>query len=299
MEYERRGEALLRGPLGCALLLDVATNLGYPFDFFADPAVSFWLAGTAADWCDPWGNAYQLDWALQDGAGCSDLALAIGQDPAFAWWWDPLDLETQVWVSGRMLRGNASADHNQSDEPLVPFLSEDWRGDKRYQVTSELRDGKTALGTACALNAADYNVCFPLSAWRVRFLREVRVWEVHAPEDWHALCVAYPRTREDGRLAPDWEAAAREWDGVHISLGGVLSSERVRNEDGHGWSMMEEWNVERTRWIADVPVEGERIPDFQRSAHFQELARYGYGWAESESRRLRVREGSGYMELRQ
>ena len=100
MEYERRGEALLRGPLGCALLLDVATNLGYPFDFFADPAVSFWLAGTAADWCDPWGNAYQLDWALQDGAGCSDLALAIGQDPAFAWWWDPLDLETQVWVSG-------------------------------------------------------------------------------------------------------------------------------------------------------------------------------------------------------
>ena len=47
-------------------------------------------------------------------------------------------------------------------------------------------------------------------------------------EDWHQLCVRYPAKRRDGGLTVNWGSAARDWDGVHLSLGGLLSGEQAR-----------------------------------------------------------------------
>ena len=33
---------------------------------------------------------------------------------------------------------------------------------------------------------------FPLAWWTMRFLEEVRVFEIHGPADWYDLCVRYP-----------------------------------------------------------------------------------------------------------
>ena len=274
--HEQRTQALLHGPLGCALLLDMATNPSIPIETFASPGVSFWLAGQAVDWWDPHRDGFRVEWALTDGGQQRDIAQAIARHPAFAWWWEPMDTEAQVWLSPRVLRGNANADHNPTYEPLDPFRPEHWIDEEYQPGTGTLRGGTTAEATAYALTAADFISAFPLAGWRVRPMREAQVWEVHHPRDWHALCTAYPKIAQDGRLTPEWSAVAREWDGVHLSLGGVLSCERARYEDAHGWSMMEGWHVEGTKWVGNIPMEGHRLPDFQRSAHRQNLQRYPY-----------------------
>ena len=75
-------------------------------------------------------------------------------------------------------------------------------------------------------------------------------YEITSPLDAHELCARYP-TRGNGRgrylrlfpvkriepnsdtdersfLTVDWEAAAKDWDGVHLTFGGLLTSDSVR-----------------------------------------------------------------------
>ena len=87
----------------------------------------------------------------------------------------------------------------------------------------------------------------------------VRVFEVHGPEDWNRLCVRYPaKGTKDGPpdpewLVPDWGAAAAEWDGVHVSLGGLLTTEQVRYESTGGVSMLLFTESELTYWLRGFP----------------------------------------------
>ena len=52
--------------------------------------------------------------------------------------------------------------------------------------------------------------------WPMRFLEDVRVFEIHGPVDWYDLCTKYPAKYKESRsrLAPNWGAVAEEWDGV-------------------------------------------------------------------------------------
>ena len=100
------------------------------------------------------------------------------------------------------------------------------------QITSTLhRPHLTSELIAYDERVGDYMCEFPL-AWRsMRFLGEVRVFEIHGSSDWHGLCVKYPgRYTEDSRLVPNWGAVAEEWDGVRLSFGGYADcrAESVR-----------------------------------------------------------------------
>ena len=88
----------------------------------------------------------------------------------------------------------------------------------------------------------DYLCEFPLAWWAMRFPLDARVFEIHDPSDWHELCVRYQaRGTEDDRLVPNWGAVSEEWDGVHLSLGGLLITEQGRYESRAGWTMLESW----------------------------------------------------------
>ena len=93
----------------------------------------------------------------------------------------------------------------------------------------------------------------------MRIPPSVRVFEVHGPEDWNRLCVRYPaKGTKDGPpdpewLVPDWAAAAEEWDGVHVSLGGLLTTEQVRYESTGGVSMLLFTASELTYWLRGFP----------------------------------------------
>ena len=290
MTNEEKAQALLSSPAGCSFILDMSENLHLGIERIADPNVSFWLASSAMDWCDVYadeGLQERLDMALDAAKDFTDLALEVVSNPLFAWWYEPLDLDNQIWTSPEMSHGTDGSPF----EPK-PFVPQSWRkpappnedgdpvSDTYLQETSTLRGGTTSQVTAFAIYAADHICAFPLAAWHVRFQQDVRVYEINHPSDWHALCLEFPHRAPDGRLVPNWQAVSDHWDGVHITLGGALSCEQARYESDGEWSKMLFWHTELTRWLNRIAVTGERIPDFQREPHDLEmqLRRFPYGF---------------------
>lgn len=307
MTNDAKAQALLASPVGCALILDLSANSHLPLEYFAQPKVSFWLAASAIDFMDPYSDGshqYHQEWATRDAANHADLALQIVSHPAFAWWYEPVDLANQVWVSPRM-------PHGPDPDPLVPFDSKRWGKPApphpdydspvptSWQTTSTLRGastrqptappagappawapgGSTCQITAFAIGAADFICDFPLAAWQIRFHRKVRVHEINHPADWHALCLEYPHQARDGRLLPNWPAVSEHWDGIHLTLGGMLSCEQARCAADGQWSMLQYWHAEQTHWLNPLQITGSRMPDVQRSPQWDEwdeLARYPY-----------------------
>ena len=288
MTNEEKAQALLSSPPGCSLILDVSANLHLPLEYFADPKVSFWLASSAVDWCDIRRGTSSQKMALDAAKDYEDLALRIASHPAFTWWYEPVDLENQVWSSPQMPRG----DRNPDPSLLNAFAPERWRhpdppngGDDQptpstySQITSTLRGVSTSEVTAYAIYAADHISTFPLAVWKVWFNPSVRVREINHPADWHALCLDFPHRARDGRLIPNWREVSDQWDGVHLTLGGMLSCEQTRYDEGGEWSMMQFWHTEQTRWMNRMAITGERMPDVQRDHHQQDLRRFSYGYA--------------------
>ena len=100
MDAEARVAELLRAPLGCAFLL-IARASGLVPEAVAEPAVSVRLAAAAAREIGIWrmDHAAAVDHALRQGRQHADLARAILEWPTSAWWYGPLDIERQVWLS--------------------------------------------------------------------------------------------------------------------------------------------------------------------------------------------------------
>jgi hypothetical protein len=73
--------------------------------------------------------------------------------------------------------------------------------------------------------------------------------------------MAYPTCRPDALIEPDWQAVSQDWDGVHLSIGGLLTTERVRwGTPGHETHLFG-WSVESTAWLRWVFGSVERLLD--------------------------------------
>lgn len=104
---------------------------------------------------------------------------------------------------------------------------------------------------------------------RVSVNASARVFEVTGPERWAELCARFPldatfsrrgdweqATARDGRwLIPDWPRVAEEYDGVHVSVLGYLSTAGRAVPVGDGWaSVLAGWNPDETYWLTDSAV---------------------------------------------
>ena len=88
-----------------------------------------------------------------------------------------------------------------------------------------------------------------------------RMLEIHSRDAWAALARFYPRA-EAGftftsaprpqsavRLDPDWSALSRDWDGVHLSIGGWLTAEDVPYQSEGQTTELRGWDMESTVWL--------------------------------------------------
>lgn len=143
----------------------------------------------------------------------------------------------------------------------------------------------------------------PLSIWRLRASPSARVYEIHSCQDWRTLVARYPidasewaarscswelsarsfpagdpadellavpgqtAARRGWRrvLMPDWPAVAADWDAVHLSWRGLVTTEgRVVELDDGDVTILRNWCSERTTWLTprlDLGNEVLRQPD--------------------------------------
>ncbi|MBW4041711.1 MAG: hypothetical protein HIU86_06220 [Acidobacteria bacterium] len=95
----------------------------------------------------------------------------------------------------------------------------------------------------------------------------VRVFEIHGPGAWTALAAGYPFdvsrarrqdwfrvTGRDGAwIIPDWQAVARDWDAVHVSVLGYLrTATRALAVDDTRATMLAGWDPDSTWWLTAV-----------------------------------------------
>jgi hypothetical protein len=121
-----------------------------------------------------------------------------------------------------------------------------------------------AVGLACAedpLGDEQFEV------WAVGIDPAARVYEVHEPGDWGWLAATCPRdvtasrghdwsrwTGHEGRwILPDWRSVATQWDGVHVSVAGYLSTAGMAvDTGGAAATLLAGWDADQTLWLRDV-----------------------------------------------
>jgi hypothetical protein len=94
---------------------------------------------------------------------------------------------------------------------------------------------------------------------------DARVFEIDQPQAWQRLVTDYRRTATatyrhtwawtgwDGEwLVPHWPAVAADWDGVHLSVAGYLSTAGHPLPVGPARTLLAGWNPDETYWLADV-----------------------------------------------
>ena len=262
-KLEQRVEDILSSPFGCAFFAN-AGEFGYLPEDLANPAVSMPLVAEAVDYVERWNADHEeaVETVLGLASMLRPLVEAALAHDGTAWWYEPLAPERQVWVAHE----GEIPDPTQWKRPDSPPSRWERYAQKPLglQYTTTLHLGYASLLIAYENRAGDlWPQSWPLQCWGMRMPADVKVYELNGPEDWHRLCVAYPaHDFEDGRLVPDWGAASADWDGVHLSLGGLLSCEQNRRESAEGWSMHEFWHAETTHWLRALDVQCERMPDY-------------------------------------
>ena len=277
---DTRVEDLLNSLVGCAFLVTLDETGLSPEDL-RDPGVSLRMAATSAESVSRYGPDYDLVaselpiLARKKAAQARDVI----EHPGAAWWFDDIDLYAQTWLSihgtlDKFIYGTPP-DTMAWHQPQNP--SRPWERYAQKPLSNQITSTQYGPHLTSQLIAYDERVgdclCeFPLAWWSVRFLEELRVFEIHGPSDWHNLCVKYPAMgTEDDRLVPNWGAVAEEWDGVHLSFGGLLTAEQNRYESPAGWTMLDAWHAEQTYWFRALKTETERQPDFEEGMGAPEI----------------------------
>jgi hypothetical protein len=171
-------------------------------------------------------------------------------------WWHELDRSNQVWLSPT----------SEPPEPsrLIPDLNR-FHGEapkpKRAFWTST-RVPKAISPWLHWVQFGEDRRRAPYSLWRVVVPATARVAEIHSPQAWSELARAYPSAlvgytftgqkhplESATRLDPDWSKVSRDWDGVHLSVGGWLMAEDVPTESGGVTTELRGWNMESTAWF--------------------------------------------------
>ena len=219
------------------------------------------------------------------------VAEAVAGAPSAAWWWHPVDRRNQRWLGCAhhedLARGDAvaravrlAADAESEGGDALPWPPPEgeiysgtwWSGPLGGTAWTTRGDvaGLLAVGLACAEDALGPE---RFEVWQVTIDPGARIYEVHSPQDWGRLAASFPRdvtvsrrhdwyrwTGHEGPwILPDWPAVARRWDGVHVSVGGYLSTAGMRVDAGGAATLLAGWDADQTLWLDDVFTSARHI----------------------------------------
>lgn len=262
-------DTLLASPLGCSFL-DASERSGFGVDDISDPTTAFFLAGRAWGMITPWSATQAPDIAelLRRSPRWVERAHALVEDPRNAWWFEDLRRADQLmirqaeppvgWSAVQLWDADKRAAHERySQQPVYPTC------------TSTAFDGLSSYLVSASEIVEDLGpLAFPVQRILVTVSPDARVFEVHDAEGWSELCRRYPAHTpgglHGGSLVPDFSLAASDWDGVHLSFGGLLTATHVPVEGPGGRTLLEGWEAEQTVWLNPSFDDETRLPDLEQ-----------------------------------
>lgn len=215
------------------------------------------------------------------------VARALAAAPAAQWWWEPPDPGRQRWLSAgdgqlprgtalaEALRAQAAADEEEERRTArdLPWPAEDGKVYSGTWWSPPLGDGVfTSAGPVGPLPAVELGLAVDsagedrFEVWDVGIGPQARIWNIAGPDDWARLAARYPRdvtasrrhdwyrsTGRDGMwILPDWPRAARDWDGVHLSIAGYITAPQSAIPAGDAATVLAGWVPDQTLWLNDV-----------------------------------------------
>jgi hypothetical protein len=168
-------------------------------------------------------------------------------------WWDDLDRKHQIWVG----RSTDAPVEDRLVVDLSPFGSKTPKPRRAFWTCTFV-----PVLVSPWLHTPEDQSSGPHYAWQVAVTDSARVLEIHSRDAWSALARFYPRAeagftftttaprpQSAARLDPDWSELSRDWDGVHLSVGGWLTAEDVPHQSDGVTTELRGWDMESTVWL--------------------------------------------------
>jgi hypothetical protein len=289
LEFVRTGDAT-RGAgrlTECARIADVS---GTPFDGSALLAGLVATVNFASYWQEP--DAEDQGFAGEAARDAlrpvaEAVAAAVGA-PDVRWWTAPADRDRQRYAQflgdhplpDPLLTGAAESvaawrteifddersAHDRSEDPAVSYSGRWWSTPaiSRLPVTTRALPMLGAVRLALVEDGLGWQSA---RCWPVVPEEGARVYEICGPDEWAELVDRYPLdvsksrhhdwwrvTGRAGRwLIPDYPAVAADWDAVHVSVAGYLTTAGIAVPVGDGQcTMLAGWDPDATWWLTDV-----------------------------------------------
>jgi hypothetical protein len=199
------------------------------------------------------------------------------------------DRSAQQWWNGTGPVGWKAQEHVCFRDFAAVYGAGEFPWDGLWTVTDPPSEAHDPLISAWEMDHG------PVSRWLLPVRPDARVFEIHDPGDWVRLVATYPhladrphegwelpgpnqprrhveplvagghrqaaRDTVAAHLVPDWSAVANDFDGVHLSWAGFITSEGYISDLPDGAvTMLRYWSSERTLWLADVFQEPLPLP---------------------------------------
>jgi hypothetical protein len=218
------------------------------------------------------------------------IAEAVVAAPAAAWWSTPVELSALRYTDRhstpplapqlagaaerlrrwheRIVVDNRNAAANRPADPAASLTGSWWSTPTHAHRLTTTRP-LPGIGSLTLLWEEDSVGADDATVWPLATSREPKVWEIDGPDAWTRLVAAYPLdvthvrkhdwyrvTGRSGRwLIPDWSAVAADWDAVHVSVAGYLSTatRSLPLPDGDtAATLLAGWDPDQTWWLTDV-----------------------------------------------
>ena len=216
-------------------------------------ALAATVSAAISDWLwNPFAQAQRatlLDWS----DALATFARQVLGWPAAQWWAHGYDPVAQVLLgSATSAPSTDLVDHVAEQAPPIIL--------HQLSTSSTFVDEELPAAQLSDLDLTSRST-EPIACWRVRAQTGARVYEIQRLTDWLTLCDDYPRVHAvpdswrragaDGRfgISPEWQNVARDWDGVHFSMMGVLSASDVALTLGTYAVVPPSLNTEVTYWL--------------------------------------------------
>lgn len=289
LHYLRAGDAQrCAGKLSeCARIADLC---GAPFDGSALLAGLLAAVDFASYWQEPdrEDQGFAREAAREALRPVAEAVAAAARTPDARWWTEPVDRGRQRYTqfldqhplpeplltgaagSARAWQADTLDDersaHDRPEDPAAPYSGHWWSSPVHSQLPVTTRGLRTlgAVGLAMVEDGLGWQSA---RCWPVAPDDGARVYEVRGPGQWAELVDRYPldvsksrrhdwwrATGRAGRwLIPDYAAVAANWDAVHVSVAGYLTTAGIAIPARDGAStMLADWDPDATWWLSDI-----------------------------------------------